>query len=81
MEVTIEDFLVVKIDRIKYGNVNLTRPHLMYQIVKYLVQDNPKTPPKSTPAHPSKILHSHKHIYIYSKGKGVLEPIHFMSPL
>ena len=60
MEVTIEEFLEVNIDRRKYGSNHLEQPHLIEQIVKDLGQDNPKTPSKSIPAQPSKILHSHK---------------------
>ena len=40
--------------------MHLTQPNLIEKILKELGQDNPKTPSKSTPAHPSKILHSHK---------------------
>ena len=40
VEGTLEDFLVVNIYRRKDGSIHLTQPHLIEQIVKYLVQEN-----------------------------------------
>ena len=60
LEENLEDFLGVNINRRKDNIIHLKQPHLIDQIVKYLIQDNPKTSFKSTPAQPSKILHSHK---------------------
>ena len=34
VEGTIEDFLGVNIDRRKYGSIQLTKTHMIYQIVK-----------------------------------------------
>ena len=67
IEGTIEELLGVKIDRRKYGSINLIQPHLIEKIVKDLGQDNPKTTSKSTPAQPSKIFHSHKQSDIFNK--------------
>ena len=60
VEGNLEDFLGVNINRRKDNIIHLTQPHLIEQIVKYLIQDNPKTSFKSTPEQPSKILHPHK---------------------
>ena len=59
VEGNLEDFLVVNTGRRKYARIHLKQPHLIEQIVKDLGQENNKTPSKSTPAQPSKILHSH----------------------
>ena len=67
VEGILEDFLGVNIDRRKYGSIHLTQPHLIEQIVKDLEQENPKTNSKSTPAQPSKILHSHKQSETFDK--------------
>ena len=56
VEGPLENFLVVNINRITDGRIHLTQPHLIEQIVKDLVQENPKTPSKLTPAQTSKIL-------------------------
>ena len=55
VEVSLEDFLGMNIDRKKDGSIHLPQPHLIEKIVKDLGQDNPKTPSKSTRAQPSKI--------------------------
>ena len=60
VEGTLENFLGVNIGRRKYISIHLAQTHLIEYMVKDLVKDNPKTPSKSTPAQPSKILHSHK---------------------
>ena len=55
VEVSLEDFLGMNIDRKKDGSIHLPQPHLIEKIVKDLGQANPKTPSKSTRAQPSKI--------------------------
>ena len=67
VEGTLEDFLVVNIDRRKYVIIRLKQHHLIEKIVKDLVQDNPKTPYKSTPAQTSKILHSYNQSERFNK--------------
>ena len=67
VEETLEEFLGVNIDRREDGRIHLIQPHMIEQIVKYLGQYNPKTPYKSTPAHPPKIVHSHKQSEDFNK--------------
>ena len=57
----------VNIDRRKDGRIYLTQPHLKEQIVKDFGQDNTRSPSKSTPAHPSKILYYHKQSENFNK--------------
>ena len=56
VEGNLEDFFGVNIDRREDDIIHLTQPHLLEQIVKELIQENPKTPSKPTPDQPSKIL-------------------------
>ena len=41
VEGTLEELLGVNINRRTYGSIHLTQPHLIYQIVNYLGQENP----------------------------------------
>ena len=59
MEGTLEDFLGVKIYRIKDGFTHLVQPYLIQKIVKELGKENPKIPSKPIPEQPFKILHPH----------------------
>jgi hypothetical protein len=51
----ITDYLGVNVEKLPDGNISLTQPHLIEQVIS-LVNFQPKTKSKPTPASPSKIL-------------------------